>query len=133
MMKAEGFDELAAPVTCAGPDEVAEADVRIVELALLDAAPPFPDAELAVEEEPTAPAFADAELTTEEVEELGVAAGVELMTTGVVLLFAEAWLVTATLREGVGPVEVATLSVAGTGSTVAVLVLEGAATMLCAD
>jgi hypothetical protein len=114
MMNAEGLEELAAPVTCAGPDDVAEAEVRAVLLA--------------------PPPFADAELTTEEAEEPGVAA-VELRTTGAVLLFAEAWLVTATLRVGVGPVEVATttLSVAGTGITVAVLVLEAGATIDCAD
>jgi hypothetical protein len=116
MMKAEGLDAFAAPVTCAGPDDVAEP-------AALD--------------EPTTPPFADAELTTEEAEDPGVAAGVdvELRTTGAVLLFADAWLVTATLRVGVGPVEVATttLSVAGTGITVAVLVLEAGATIDCAD
>lgn len=86
MMNADGLEAFAAPVTCAGPDDVAEAEVRAV---LLVPTPPFPDAELTAEEEPTAPAFADVELTTEE---LVVAAGVdvELSTTGAVLLFAEA-------------------------------------------
>lgn len=155
MMSADGLEAFAAPVTCAGPDDVADAEDCTVLLAPLDAAPPFADAELTAEDEP---ALVDVELTTEEVAELttrevdeltteevdepcvvaedpDVAAGVdvELRTTGAVLLFAEAWLVTATLREGVGPVELATLSVAGTGRTVAVLVLEAGATMDCAD
>jgi hypothetical protein len=84
MMNADGLEELAAPVTCAGPDDVAEAEVRTVLLAPLD--------EPAALDEPTTPPFADAELTTEDADEPGVAAGVdvELSTTGAVLLFAEA-------------------------------------------
>lgn len=92
MMNAEGLDASAAlAVTCAGPEEVAEAE--------LDAPPAL--------DEPATPAFADAVLTAEEA---GVAAAAEfeLRITGSVLLFADAWLVTATLRVGVGPVEVAT-------------------------
>lgn len=86
MMNAEGRDVFAPAVTWAGPELVAEAELRMVvdELALLDAAP----------------ALAELELTG-----VGVAAGAEVelepRTTGAVLLFADAWLVTATLGAGV--------------------------------
>jgi len=96
-------------------------------LPVLDATIEVADVELTTEVGAVLLALVGLELTTDE--EVGALfAELELMIAGAVLVFAGAWLVTATL--GVW-VEEATLSVAGTGTTVPVLVL--AATAGCAD
>jgi hypothetical protein len=110
-------------------------------LALLDDTTALADVELATKEEEEEEedgvllTVLDFELATEEVGvevDVGVLlialVGLELMIAGAVLVFAGAWLVTAML--GVWVVE-ATLSVAGTGRTDAVLVLD--ARIGCAD
>jgi len=125
-MNIEGRAAFAEPVTCGKlVDVVADAELRL--LPVLDATIEVADVELTTEVGAVLLALVGLELTTDE--EVGALfAELELMIAGAVLVFAGAWLVTATL--GVW-VEEATLSVAGTGTTVPVLVL--AATAGCAD